>query len=195
MLLFRQCTKTSAYPPDRSDLLKCLLWNWDRAVLQHIWCLLLLSFAVPFKSTSSSSLLLHPSLLHPLNGPAALLGAQQQHPHPAYIPCRGVCPPSEPFLCRRMTKHLLCSIRRTAGMWKILLLSTARCCQPLVSSSVGIRDPPLLPQCLCFFGDEVRSPGFEAIPQCVRLGMILPSFSHRLEAFKRYLIKPTSETC
>lgn len=194
MLLFRQCTKTSVQPPNRSDLLKCFLSTWDAAVLQPICCLLLLSLAVPFKSTSSSCLLLHPSLLPSLYGPAALLGTQQQHPHLAYIPCRGVSPPSEPFLCRRMTKHLLCSIIRTAGMWRILL-PTARCCQPLVSSSVIIRDPPLLPQHLYFFGDEARSPTFEAVPQCVRLGMTPPSFSHCSEAFKRYLIKPTSESC
>lgn len=55
MLLFTPCTKTSVHPPNRSDLLKCLSWTWDRAVLQHTWCLLLRSLAVPFKSTSSSS--------------------------------------------------------------------------------------------------------------------------------------------
>lgn len=39
---------------------------------------------------------------------------------------------------------------KNCRMWKILLFA-ARCCQPLVSSAVFIRDPPVLPQPPHFF--------------------------------------------
>lgn len=64
---------------------------------------------------------------------------------------------------------------KNCRIWKILLFA-AGCCQPLVSSTVFIRDPPVLPQPLHFFIDEETSPGFEALPKCVRLGMTPPAF-------------------
>lgn len=69
----------------------------------------------PCQSTSSS-LLLHPSLCHPLlracsPSPQDTTAASS----PCTCPLQRCLPPSVPFLCRRMTKHLLCSTRRTAG--------------------------------------------------------------------------------
>lgn len=174
MFLFRKCTKTRVHPPNRSDLLKCLLWTWDGALLQHTWCLLLL-FGCPLQE---HNFFLASSLPFTTPPPLWMCSTFWDRTAPSsscIYPLRGVSPPSEPFLCHRMAKHLLCSITRTVRMWTILL-STARGYRPLISSSVVIRDHPLLPQHLYFFGNEVRSPRFEAVPLCVRLGMTPPSF-------------------
>lgn len=64
---------------------------------------------------------------------------------------------------------------KNCRMWKILLFA-ARCCQPLVSSAVFIRDPPVLPQPPHFFIDEATSSDLKPFLKCVRLGMTPPAF-------------------
>lgn len=92
ILLF---TWSTQHPLNRPA--KVFLVDLDRAVPQPIWCLLLLSPAVPFPENIFLSSPAPYSLLHPLYGPAALLlRTQQQHPHPAHVPCRGVSLPRCP---------------------------------------------------------------------------------------------------